>query len=508
MNYIGITIGPIFKTIQEANTPIGLWYGSTFFSYFTRTLCSNLSQWDGVKIFSPYFDNNQLVDDGVGLYHDRILFACPSVTKDSLDSLIEDSIRQMALFFPKNWTYTEDAVEAFLLSYIKVDYVVMTEEEMEGKNIVFELNTVLDFLELMVNSQVLSNDNLFSHLFIGEMNNHNTYLKDSGLFRLVKDKGKHLTKSPESGKNLRTIEDLSKNYQGTLKKPLSYFAVVSSDGDKVGKLLKSMCESDKGELQIAQNQISNVQKFSRACLIYAKKASDLVHQFDGMTIYAGGDDLLFLAPVESVFKLCDDLNQLFIETLSKELGYTVDELEDKHVSLSFGVGIYYYKFPLYEAFSSASQLLYQAKYLGGNRTNLRLTKHSGQTVEVAFLNSELLTTDQLIRAKYGSDDILQSILYKLQELPVVFKLLFDQVVDDQLGKPYLYERFLNHFDNDGQKIFKDYIESILSMFYDTYLESDVCYKLKVGGKTMGEVSVEKLQQLLTLLKFWQGGDNE
>ena len=72
----------------------------------------------------------------------------------------------------------------------------------------------------------------------------------------------------------------------------------------------------------------------------------------------------------------------------------------------------------------------------------------------------------------------------------------------------MYERFLNHFDNDGQKIFKDYIESILSMFYDTYLESDVCYKLKVGGKTMGEVSVEKLQQLLTLLKFWQGGDNE
>lgn len=30
MKYVGITIGPIFKTIGEAISPAGLWFGSYF----------------------------------------------------------------------------------------------------------------------------------------------------------------------------------------------------------------------------------------------------------------------------------------------------------------------------------------------------------------------------------------------------------------------------------------------------------------------------------------------
>ena len=40
--YIGITIGPILQTLEEAGTPAALWFASSYFSDLTRSICQAL----------------------------------------------------------------------------------------------------------------------------------------------------------------------------------------------------------------------------------------------------------------------------------------------------------------------------------------------------------------------------------------------------------------------------------------------------------------------------------
>ncbi|HFI0468323.1 TPA: type III-B CRISPR-associated protein Cas10/Cmr2 [Streptococcus suis] len=505
MKYFGITIGPIFKTIKEANTPIGLWFGSTFFSYFSRTLCETLDVQSDTTIFSPYFNREQLKNDGLGLYHDRILFASETLTSDSLNSLIAESKEQVASYFPVGlpWPFSDVDVKQFLNSYIKVDYIELAEEDLEGKNIVFELNRYLDTLELMVNGQSPVTTNLFTPLFVGKNGDRNCYLKKSGLLNLVGKEEKHLTKT--EGK-LKSIEDLSIEFKGEILDSLPYFAVVYSDGDKVGKLLKSMCLDTNGNLLEPNQQITRVSEFSKACLNYAASAAEKVHTYQGMTIYAGGDDLLFLVPVEKVLELCHELNALFLEELAKIPDITEKELEEKQVSLSFGVGIFYYKYPLYEALDAASHLMYRAKELGGNRTCLRLTKHSGQTIEMNLFNGDIEIISRLLTNQKDKSNLLQSIVYKLGELQSVFQHLFTDVIDNKRGKDYLMIRFMNHFDNPEQSKFELYIQEIVGQFYDLYLAPRISGTVPETGEETGILAVTTFQQFLRLLKFWQGGD--
>ena len=47
------------------------------------------------------------------------------------------------------------------------------------------------------------------------------------------------------------------------------------------------------------NDTIKVEKFSKSCMEYTSNAAGLVKEYGGVTIYAGGDDLLFLAPIVS-----------------------------------------------------------------------------------------------------------------------------------------------------------------------------------------------------------------
>ena len=77
--YIGITIGPIFETINMAGTPAALWAASYMFSMLSKTVCETLVE-KGVAeedIIAPYYKKGDPLlskNDGIGLFHDRIVF--------------------------------------------------------------------------------------------------------------------------------------------------------------------------------------------------------------------------------------------------------------------------------------------------------------------------------------------------------------------------------------------------------------------------------------------------
>ena len=90
---VGITIGPIVKTIMNASSPAALWFASFSFSDITRRLCAailNPENGFNAHILSPYYAGKSEINDGVGKYHDRIIFTSNSLNPVKLDSIIED----------------------------------------------------------------------------------------------------------------------------------------------------------------------------------------------------------------------------------------------------------------------------------------------------------------------------------------------------------------------------------------------------------------------------------
>ena len=192
MKYVGITIGPIFKTIGEAISPAGLWFGSYFFSTVTKKLCEKLVEIPTVKIFSPFYDsdsNQNPQEDGIGRYHDRILFSVDgnTVTEEALQNIISEAKKEMA---EKFGLFNTKDFSIFVDNYLRIDFVILNEKTIEiigksekaGNNIAIILNDALDALELMAAGKGRTDMNLFASFFAGKKGNRNIYIKESKLF--------------------------------------------------------------------------------------------------------------------------------------------------------------------------------------------------------------------------------------------------------------------------------------------------------------------------------------
>lgn len=527
MKYVGITIGPIFKTIGEAISPAGLWFGSYFFSTVTKKLCEKLVEIPNVKVFSPFYDSNSNQnpqEDGIGRYHDRILSSVDgnTVTEEKLQKIISAVKKEMAGKFGK---FNSGQIENFINNYLRIDFVFFNEKTMneikeksvkDGNNIAIILNDALDKLELMAAGKGRTDMNLFAPFFAGKKDNRNCYIKGSELFTDTKLNSQLLTSYSDHASELKSIEDIAlsrkKEENSSEEVPdgevapirSEYYAVVNSDGDKVGTLLKDLCRG----VDISQ-QSDRINSFSKACLKYAGEAAELVGNYGGMTIYAGGDDLLFIAPVYSLFSLCRELDETFKNTLKEILSDV-----EINVSLSFGVAVQYVKYPLYEALERARVQLYKAKESCGNRLGIELVKHSGKTVQLMVENEKLEAIDTLITYRAAmKDQALESVLYNLQDTEIVFKLLFEKTAQNTFNLKEYKTRFLNNFNNPNQLAYHDYLGKIAEFFYDNYLKEyhKPVTKVKVDGVctkrniSIGEYYTKELQAILFLVKFWQGG---
>jgi len=114
-----------------------------------------------------------------------------------------------------------------------------------------------------------------------------------------------------------------------------YFCIVHADGDNMSRAI-----ADR----------DNIEAVSKNLFEYAKESNRKIKEFGGQTIFAGGDDLLFFAPVmyedKSIFNLCEEISHDF-------------EMKFKGVAtLSFGISEQYIKHPLYEAVETSRNLLF------------------------------------------------------------------------------------------------------------------------------------------------------
>ncbi|MBP3610161.1 MAG: hypothetical protein J6J42_07495 [Lachnospiraceae bacterium] len=504
-SYVGITVGPIFDTICDASTPAALWFASSLFSDVTKRICAAVTGPEGleeVQIYSPYYSPEITMEDGVGKFHDRIIFSAVNFEAERLNALLKKVKRETVLAFPEVLRGTE--AEDFFEEYLQLHYVVKREEQIGAENSVLVLSPYLDALELMKTFPKDDAVNPIRRLFLGEKNNGNKYIKESPLFQRVPKEANQFRSRDDS---IWTVEEVASWHDRITEswKRKHYYAVVSADGDEMGKFLK----------QISSEQVT---EFSKACLEYDEAAAALIGAYGGMTIYAGGDDLLFLAPLMTeegnVFQLCHNIQQMFREKIRACASFEKLEVIP---SISFSVSIQYAKYPLYEALDSSRYLLALAKKDGDfantccrkNNMLIGLQKHSGQSLALLVSNEQYGLLEQFLQIDSASENKeLHSVLYTLENFRSMIFVLNRKAREEQEFSERYLAAWYNFFDNAGQKTAKEYIRKICMTYYESLvLPEKKGISVPVHGLTEDFTEEENadasLKTLLYLLKLKQ-----
>lgn len=359
MKYTAINIGPIISTLGMARKPRELWAASFMFSHLMKCIYEEVEN-TGKKIISPA--KPQKDKNKVGIYPDRIYI------EGEFDAKI----------------VLNEAIVSFYL-------------DLYGKGSRDSNNPDLDYFNLMSASCEADKESkaiatLNQKLDIMEMCNYAAD-KDAAqtIYKIISKKVFSSLFQIATGDDKLPIPDLETiarrrldtNKETKMMSHHKYCCIVQADGDNVGKTV-SHKELKNG----------NVFEISNALVDFGIKATSAIENFGGLPIYAGGDDLLFIAPIigkdgTHIFNLLEDIENNAFKGVHDAVGkfeLKDDKGKDIEASLSFGVSMFYYKYPLYEALESARNLLFGVAKKNKNKKAIacNLRKHSGGTFNMAF----------------------------------------------------------------------------------------------------------------------------
>jgi CRISPR-associated protein Cmr2 len=551
--YIGITIGPILKTFEYVKDTGGLWGASYIFSYIMKNIYINLKKENFnneiYEILLPNIEINNCEDLGVGIFHDRIIL---KIKKN--DSIVIKKIKEIVYSekdnFKKLISEIVEVKDDFIDNYLKL-YIVETsfsEEEKQEKNwspliaisnylsmvelrekagLTFtnEDNKIQNALQLFLNNEKIKcfikksgskfweyNDIYYSK----EKNNYNfPSIMNIGLEQIYHSNNEptsELTDSiafdPKEFKNsykdlLNKEKSKENNNLIELKKYHNYVAIIQADGDNLGNLIT--------DLECCKDVSKEISDFS-------KEAINEIKCFGALNIYAGGDDLLFIAPLvnhdnNTVFSLLGKLSEIYknkfcdFNKCEKTTIPCSGDKEIKKTTLSFGVNIIYSRYPLFEALEKSRNLLFdKAKKFNINEKNctaIRLTKHSGNFNEIYFGNeSKIYKKFQcLIKKIVGSEeDIFESLKGINTKIANDYYYLKEILDDENLLNNYFENNFLSEINKTRIKDISkrtEILESLKSLLINMYEDN----------KKEKEKTIREFISILNILKFFCEGDS-
>ena len=527
--YIGITIGPIVKTLMLTTTPAGLWGASYIFSYYTKKLIENLKQ--DLKISGDSFlvpaiskEVDEIIKDcpWAGLFHDRIIFQADELIQLTAVSQYIEKAKEALVQEILDSPFAEQELEIageYIKDYLQVQGI--EKEIIDKENPILALSLDLDSLELG-QSYISKEDKNYILKFLENRNSleerkaedRNINIKNFTQ-KINKDIKWHFL----DGNRIITIDDIAgiaKEDSRANTQTKNYFALVKTDGDNLGKVLRAMKE---------ENITESIQDFSKKCFLYAKTAFDQVEAYGGKMIYAGGDDLLFIAPVKNqentVFHLLADLNDAFIKNF-ESFSFEDEGGKQKKMGFSAGVVLCYYKYPLQEALRETLTQLDCSKAIAGKNTiSVHFEKHSGKQRGIQFKDffktGEKAEVYQIFLAllnQYGgltgqssqSSEFLRSVGKKLQDYQKLFVLALTKDSINSLNAVVInlfaeYPNIFDEMDEDTKQPETRYIENIIELLRKVYAKN-VSLKIK---KTSEEIAIESLQEVETiigLLRFY------
>lgn len=130
--------------------------------------------------------------------------------------------------------------------------------------------------------------------------------------------------------------NLSKNFNNLSYKNLpKYYCMYRMDIDNLGKWMSGKYKTNENNLYEYQQELSlHINNF------FIKVKQYFKNEFTGWLVYAGGDDLLALIPVNEIYKLEECISKYFKEEVNKG--------EYESITYSKGIFVAHYKTPLGE----------------------------------------------------------------------------------------------------------------------------------------------------------------
>ena len=486
--YYGITIGPVFNTLSLSTKPAGLWCGSYLFSYLTRKLCeafvrSGISSEDFLSPYVETVSEKGMVKvqqriKGVGLYHDRIVFRADDRTMEEISEIAGRVKRELSSKIAEAVQRVSD--EEFIRTYLQIH--IVCREMGDEVNPVLELAGYLDASELMYSFNQDYVSNPIVDLFDKDREDGVSAAELLKKSFLVRDCGGEWPLLEKDSSDIMSMKDIAGVCaEKEAFRQSKYCAIVKADGDYMTGVLKGLTDKEKP---------GTIRGFSGCCLEYEVKAAEEVKKYGAVNIYAGGDDLMFLAPLtgvdgRSLFELLKKVRGIFEEA------YRPYRTEQGYPTLSFGVVIHYYKFPLYEWTDEAEHALQSgAKSIPGKDfLTVRWIKHSGKEGVLAFEKIDksglydkflaLLNTVQQRDTADTAEEFLSSIPQKIK----TFQTLFRQALVS--GNHSTENCMRNTFDCSIHK--KDAVERCLKRVLElTFAVRE--YALALSDEKLGKIS--------------------
>ena len=472
--YVGLTIGPIYKTFSNVRHTRELWAASFCFSFLMRTILKKMADRTSKEcVIQPFVDDMSLFDvQGIGLFPDRIILKLENNAVLQIEDIISESIAELAGHISLYLDIAADIKDVidFLTDYFQISFFEKVSDAID--NPIIELSPYLDALEQFtkysskekernylkeffknVNKGDAMESFLKKHYEISDINGNirveslieiatrelkgeSDYVRLINEFLWDKEKKKdreNNKKSKESTDSLflnnftKCLRDKYKD-KTPFKTYHKYICILKADGDKIGSYLKSLNAND-------------VQQLSTKLMNWAKATYKHVCDYGGVPTFIGGDDLLCIVPVANKDKNIFDLIQEIDDAFNKQF-------KDTPATLSYGVSISHYKYPLSESLDIVDGLLGSAKEKGGNRIALQLLKHSGrELMTVIDKNHEVYTKTirgQLIKLLSSPMDeenlknvINNAVMYKIRDNHELLETIIDAPV-----------RLVNFFNNN------------------------------------------------------------
>lgn len=371
--YVGITIGPISNALQYAKDPQSLWFACGIFSEISRGICELITapncSFEDVVIYTPYYFHGMKVDDGVAKTHDRIVFSANHVEEQVLDKIIALVKEDVCDLFPVEYHSVE--YREFLKQYFQIHYICLNENENLHQNCMMSIYPYLRDMELLQQKNMGTELNAFFDLF-GQR-------EDERSFRIMTSPMAHLIKKGAAQffnvrGEFKSVSEIANPSLPEGRKKMPYYCLVRCNGDNIDNLLRGFSENKK------------LIAFSIACLEHSITASELIRIFGGLTVYAGGDEFFFFAPLigtdgSTVFELCQKIQQKFYTFMKNHLPWS------NSPTLSFGISIQRNTHEVYEAFVETGKILDVAKQISDkNNTAIRITNKARK--ECIVVNNE------------------------------------------------------------------------------------------------------------------------
>ena len=231
---------------------------------------------------------------------------------------------------------------------------------------------------------------------------------------------RHQSLAEEAGKNktdLQRLSDLVR--QLTLKdglgEPSPYLAILMADGDSMGATLSRLPSPEAHR------------EFSKSLSSFAAQARKVTAEAGGVCIYAGGDDVLALSPLNTALDCARQLHDWFESLLTGAGGL------EHPPTLSVGVAVGHFMKPLEDLRDYARNAEKSAKQRSGLSTDMRFGERNGLAVHVHVRSGASLQVRE--RWQPGEDSLDRRLerwrgLFASKQLPAKLPYDFRQLVSE------------------------------------------------------------------------------